>query len=74
MTLNKLLQEITDHYEEGNINFKAGTIEILEEALRKIIELKDSDREAKEVYKDTVALKAFVPYVIAYRNYLDSIK
>ena len=74
MTLNELLQEITDQFEEGDTNFKAGVVEILEEAIRKIIELKDKERDINEIYKDTVSIKAFVPYVISYRNYLDSIK
>lgn len=74
MTLNELLEEISDHYDQGNVNFKAGVIEILEEAITKIIELKDKERDIKEVYKDTLALRSFIPFVMAYRTYLDSIK
>ena len=74
MTLIELLDEIKDLYSDGNLNLKANIINILDEAIVKIINVKESGKETEDLLKDAKAIKSFIPHVLAYRLYLDSVK
>lgn len=74
MTLIELLDEIKDLYSDANLKLQANIISILDEAVVKIINAKESGKETEELLKDAKAIKSFIPHVLAYRLYLDSVK
>lgn len=76
MTLIKLIEDINDQYIDSDINTKANIITILEEALAKIIKEKEkgTHKDLNDMLKDSLVLKTFTPYLLAYRFYLDSVK